>query len=39
MTMTYDEGLFVLGSLFGLYLAGWVAGFTIHMIKVYLEKI
>ncbi len=37
--MTYTEGLFVLSSLFGMYLAGWSAGYAIHMVKVFSEKI
>lgn len=37
--MTYEDAVFVLGSLFAMYLAGWSAGFIIHIMKVYLEKI
>lgn len=37
--MSYEEAGIVLGSLFGMYVAGWCAGYLLHVIKVFMEKI
>lgn len=37
--MSYEDAVFVLGSLFGVYISGWCAGYFIHQFKVFLEKI
>jgi len=37
--MTEQDAIFVLGSLFGMYIVGWCAGYLIHFIKAISEKI
>ncbi len=37
--MTWEEALWYLGALFGMYLSGWSVGFIILVIKQFAEKI
>lgn len=37
--MTYEEAGIVLGSLFGMYVLGWCAGYLLLVIKQGVEKI
>lgn len=37
--MTFEEASFVLGALFGMYIAGWCAGYLIYVFKAFMEKV
>ena len=37
--MTEAEAVFVLESLFGMYVAGFCAGYLINVVKILMEKI